>query len=139
MAKTMIRFNGNVSKVNYLCSSFCCAGDKEKLYVIGNEFGSTDLIVANNETEAWEEWLDNQPALDDDDLFIAYGFDNPDQYKLACGLDDDARSVYLKSLGLSEDFTIIEGYEYMPNSGNTTGIVDVSEYIWIRKYVNQKL
>ena len=132
--KIHTRYKGEIVKVNYLECGF--PGKLEDLYMVGNEYGPTDLICALSLGDAWDEWLDNEPAIDDHDLFMAYGFDNPDQYNLACKLDDPA--VYLKSLGLSEDFTIVEGYEYMPNFGSTNGIVDVSEYQWIRPYLDCK-
>jgi hypothetical protein len=129
--KTAIRYYGKIVKVNFIDEGI--AG-KTSLYLVGNEFGPTDLICAFSESNAWEAWLDDQPAIDNHDLFMAYGFENPDAYNLACNMDDCDRKVYLKSLGLSEDFTLIEGYEYMPNFGNTNGVVDVGEYTWIREF-----
>lgn len=134
--KINTRYNGQIVKVNYLESGI--PGKTKDLYMVGNEYGATDLICAFSESDAWEEWLDNEPAIDDHDLYMAYGFNNPDEYALACKMDESDRAIYLKSLDLSEDFTIVEGYEYMPNSGGTNGIVDVSEYQWIRPYLDCK-
>ena len=131
--KTQIRFNGNTTKVNYLCSSYAVPGKDSNLFVFGNEYGATYLIAATSMDEAWDEWLDDQPCIEDADLYMAYGFENPDSYALACGMNDSDRAIYLKSLGLSPS-TIVEGYQYMPNSGGTNGIVDVSDYEWIREY-----
>lgn len=113
---------GEKQKVIWLCPGM--AGD-DRYFLIGNEFGATHLICAGSFDAAWEEWLDNQPAISDGDLYIAFGFDS--------AKDLDAYIEKRTTNCEDWDLDLVEGYEYMPNFGGTNGIVDVSEYIWQRE------
>lgn len=127
-----------ILEVTWLCSGTPGLGRySDKYFMVYNEFGLTHLICAANVSDAWEEWLDNQPAIADEDLWMAYGFPSKKSYDLYCKLENEEdQETFLSSLeGFDNlDLELAEGYEYMPNFGGTNGIVDVGHYIQIAEY-----
>ncbi len=123
---------GEKQKVIWLCPGM--AGD-DRYFLIGNEFGATHLICARSYDVAWEEWLDSQPAIADEHLYLAWGFESEEEYEFVSGLSGHKQGYYLRKLEVSEDgeWHLAEGYEYMPNSGGTNGIVSVGHYTWQRE------
>ena len=115
--RTKIRFSGNVYRVNYLCSSFSAPSPKSQLWVIGNEYGPSHLITANSLDGAYGEYLDSLTPIPEDEVPEAYGV------------------ITLEGLTSEEqdELSLVDGYEYMPNAGGSTGIVNVGLYVWIHK------
>jgi hypothetical protein len=140
---TLVKFRGERYKVEFLDPGW----DGCPLFLFGHEFGPTHLIRADHYGSAWEEWLDEQPPIKKDDLWLAYGFNSEDSYKAFCllfqmGLKEQAWAI-AKSEGIDgsgvsvpEDYPpIIEGYDYQPNATGT-GIVDVGHYVWVAQLRN---
>lgn len=129
-----------------------------RAWLFGHEFGATRLIIADSFNDAWEEMLDDAKAIEASEVPEAYGLESEaeidaieaftrndgsdptrEQYSLveailkrgSCNWDgvnnpgDNPFSIV--------DFPcLLEGYEYKPNFGNSTGIVDVGHYAWLR-------
>ena len=148
---TRIRWNRDVVKVQFLDAS---TGD-DKLYVVYNGFGCTHLIKARSFTDAWDEWLDNEPTIPERRVFEAYGFPTEELYDRFCdelsevGLEsayawvesfnanlndeDSWKKIELNTgrITVPDDYPkLIEGYELQPNSSGT-GIVDVGHYTYM--------
>ena len=92
--------------------------DDDPLWVCGHEFGPTHLIKAPSFDAAFEELLDNSPAIDDTDIPEAFGFDSLEDFQHA-----DQNTINL-----------VEGYYFMPNFGGTNGIVNLGHYWWMQEY-----
>lgn len=119
---------------------------------------ATRLIIADSFDDAWDYMLDDAEAIEPAEVPEAYGLESQteldaiaaftrdndsdatrEQYSLvktilkrgSCNWDgvdnpgDDPFSIV--------DFPrLLEGYEYKPNFGNSTGIVYVGHYAWLR-------
>jgi hypothetical protein len=112
-----IRFNGDVVKVRYLCGSFAVPSPKSKLWIIGDEFGPTHLITADNVDKAYGKYLDDQIPISEDEATEAFGVDS----------FLDLTPNELESLELKE------GIEYLPKATGTSGIDNVGYYVWIKE------
>jgi hypothetical protein len=80
---THVRFNGEVSKVEWLGDPVS-KGDREygySLYYMGNEYGLTHLIGARSDSDAYEYYVDSLCAEDDEYIHRAYGFPNDKTFK----------------------------------------------------------
>lgn len=67
-----------------------------RLYVMGNEFGATHVILAENESEAWEEWADTQEPCDhgaDPDVLAAVARGD-DEIGCDCRMREDGAYVW---------------------------------------------
>ena len=115
-SKTKIRFNGKVTRVNYVCSTSVPSPDS-RLWIIGNEFGPTHLVKAESFDEAWDEFLDDLEPIPEDEVPEAYGllFYIPEDYQ--------------------DDLQLEEGYEFKPNGSGGTGIVYPGIYAWGREFI----
>jgi len=119
--KIVINYREQLTQVELLGSGDLTG---EKLFVIGNEFGATHLVTAYDACSAWEEWLDEQPTIPDDEVREAYGFDT--QEAMGKAREDD------------NPIELIEGYEYQANCTGT-GIVNVDHYTWISEATIESL
>lgn len=129
-----------------------------RAWLFGHEFGSERLIIADSFSDAWEEMLDDAEAIEPAEVPEAYGLESQEeldaieafashdgteptreQFKLVreilkrgtCnwdGVDDPG----LDPLAIVDFPCLLEGYEYKPNFGNSTGIVSVGHYAWLR-------
>mgnify|MGYP001823828372 CR=1 FL=1 len=88
-----------------------------EFYVIGHEFGPTDVIRASSAESALDIWADEQQSIPLDQMHEAYGFDSEEELRAA-----DAREEYPE---------LLEGYVYQSNHDGGSGIVDVGYYQWI--------
>ena len=142
---TRIRFYDRVEKVQFLDPG--SPGDR--LFVMGEQFGVTHLILAGCMEDAYDEWMDSQPTIPASELWQAHGFSSPETYQEFCRLfemqhKEEAWAI-AKSEGIEggsvtvpEDFpALIEGFEYQPNFSGT-GVVNVSEYLWIHLFKEGK-
>ena len=96
----------------------------ETLWVYGQEFGPTMILSGRSFESAYEIMLDNSEAVSEADLHEAYGFDT----------DAHMRDTLRKcEQGWLEYPDLVEGYSHMPNSGDSTGVVNVGDYEWMRE------
>lgn len=97
------------------------------LWVFGREWGPDALVGALGCDAAYEKWLDEQPAIPEDEIPEAYGFygDNAKQ--------DLEQVLWGATEGLCDYPELMEGYAYQPNAGQGSGIVDVGHYLWFRE------
>ena len=84
----------------------------DTVWIHRNEYGSSSAYLAASFEGAFEELLDNDPGIDKEDIPDAYGFDTLAELEAA---DLDRVSL-------------VEGYYYMPNFGDTTGIVNLGHH-----------
>lgn len=66
------------------------------VYVFGNEFGATHVVLAQNESEAWEEWAETQEPCDhgeDPEVLAALGRGD-DDIGCDCSQRDDGQYVW---------------------------------------------
>lgn len=136
--------------------------DCSRFYVAGHEFGPTHLIHVeayhgDGYQSAWEEWIDESPTIEEDELVEAYGLDGEsfiDQAHAKArgdnppygtpGWDEAMKKIrgHAKLLlkqagdraqeGLGEYPDLIEGYEHQSNSSGT-GVVSVGHYAWMNE------
>lgn len=95
-------------------------GLNEFLYVAfdGSYWSPVLIVGAASWTDAYETAIDERPTVAPDDLWMAYGFDSPEEY--------DAAVMEAKESG--HDWPdLAEGYTYQSNASGT-GIVDTSEF-----------
>lgn len=97
-----------------------------KLYLFGNEFGPTWVIRARSLETAYDIWLDEQPTVPKDELYLAYGFSSEKAFNDLM----KAHPEYPLSLP--------KGYEYQPNASGT-GIVEVGYYEWFRELTQEQM
>lgn len=122
--------------------------DGWRWFVLGHEYGPTMLVRAQNESSAYEIWVDESATIDAGDVHEAYGaFDklldamesrgHEDDCALRefCGRWDEWYFEMSTSAGNLADvwdsWPLLEGYEYQSNSSGT-GIVDVGHYAWMK-------
>lgn len=81
------------------------------LYVFGNEFGATHVVLAAYEGEAWEEWADTQEPCDhgDDPEVLAKVEAGEDDIGCDCTQREDGQYVWdvycwMRSHGRLEHF-----------------------------------
>lgn len=110
---TTRRVTGDGFPLTVLHASDC----QDRVWIAGHEFGPTHIILASSFESAWDEWLDAQPTIDEEEVPEAFGF-----------YGDDAH----EALRHAECPNLVEGYEHQPNATGT-GIVDVGLYAWMRE------
>lgn len=99
---------------------------QDRVWIAGHELGPTHIILASSFESAWDEWLDAQPTIHDDEIPEAYGFYGEDGRQR---LELAERLAKVREDGWPE---LVEGYEYQPTATGT-GIVDVGHYAWLRE------
>lgn len=118
-------------------------------YLLGFEFGATHLICANNESDAYECWVDLLPPVPMDEIHEAYNaFDKLVEYMEAKGYENDYQlrrfcsewcRYYFEvdtkdanSTGAWDRWELGESYRYQSNSTDS-GIVHVGHYEWMNE------
>lgn len=83
------------------------------LYVFGNEFGATHVVIAENDSEAWEEWAETQEPCDhgnDPEVLAKIASEDFDgDHGCDCSLREDGQYVWdvycwMRSHGRLEHF-----------------------------------
>jgi len=121
MAK-VVQPNGEKALVRYI-EDWGMRGGKNWLYC--NEYGPVMLVNVSPNTafdSVFEIVLDNSPAIQDNEVYQAYGFDSQTEF-------DNADT---------SEIDLAEGYHYMPNAGGTSGIVWVGYYWNLQEYTGKK-
>ena len=121
VAKVLLR-NGEKAEVQYL-EDWGIRGGKNWLYC--NEYGPVMLVNVSPNIgydSVFDIVLDNSPAIENNDVYQAYGFNSQEEF-------DNADTSELE---------LAEGYHYMPNAGNTSGIVWVGYYWTLAEYTGEK-
>jgi hypothetical protein len=120
-------------------------------YLCGHEFGPTFLIRADNESSAYEIWIDESPTIEVDDVPEAYGaFDKLVEHMEKLGHENDyplrdfanrwnpwffqVSTHNANYTGAWDSWNLDEGYQYQSNASGT-GIVSVGHYEWMRSLV----
>lgn len=128
-------------------------------WLFGHAIDPTRLIIADSFGDAWEEMLDDAEAIEPSEVPEAYGLESQTELDAIAaftrndGSDPTRAQFSLVRTILSRkscnwdgvdnpgddpcsivDFPcLLEGYEYKPNFGNSTGIVDVRYRAWLRE------
>lgn len=126
----------------------------EKVYLISHEYGPNSIVFADNESNAYEIWVDNQNTIEQDEVHEAYGaYDALREHMASLGHEDTVylrrfcinwAPIYFKIMApkATQDddpcSSLIEGYEYQSNSTDT-GIVEVGHYTRIDKISKDKI
>ena len=88
-----------------------------EFFVIGNEYGPTDVIRTFSAEFALELWADKQQSIPAEDVPEAYGFNS---------------SLELSAFEEREEYPeLLEGYMYQSSADGGSGIVNVGHYQWI--------
>ncbi len=143
-SKFSVRDRERLVKVNFIDDyGLGCSKYNAKFYLFYNEFGYTDLVHADNETSAWEAWIDEQETVPMEEVHEAYGaYDAMRDYMIQKGYEDDRHlrdfcnrncPLFFRWKNAQEhEMDLIEGYHYQSNFTGT-GIVDVGHYVGIRE------
>lgn len=93
------------------------------MWVVGNEFGPTHLVLDMEEAgEALEVYYDSLAPIPEEEVWEAYGFDSLAEWK---GWNEDMSA---ESRGL------LPGYEWQTEfKACESGIVWIGHHVWIRK------
>jgi hypothetical protein len=110
-----IKHCGYIRKVRLLLDDWTPWG---KHYLLLDETGPLMLVKATSWDEAFDAILDALPSIEPDDLPDAYGLNNLDELEQAD----------------PNDLDLDYGYYYQPNSGGTTGIVNLGHYWTMEEY-----
>ena len=118
----VIASNGEKTLVKYV-EDWGMRDGKNWLYY--NEYGPVMLINTADNTsfdEVFELVLDNSPAIENEDVYMAYGFNSQEEF-------DNADT---------SEIDLSKGYHYMSNAGGTSGIVWTGYYWNLQEYTGEK-
>lgn len=129
---------------------------KTRFYAAGFEFGATHVIACDSFETAWTTWVDELPAIPEEELIEAYGPDSGEYrgksfYDMAIEMYqkeqeclprgnqswDEVRAIARRML---ESYMVegkrypelVEGYEHQSNATGT-GVVATGYYAWMRE------
>ena len=108
----------------------------DKLFAAFRQFASDPFLIirAKSWETAYEIMIDEAPAIPDEDIPEAYGFDGWDSYGEKTEETYSPETVQERFDAAIEEMDaggrpveLMEGYEYKSNFGNTSGIVATEE------------
>ena len=77
--------HGCETTVEFTDSYGLSCGSNGEWFVAGHEFGATILIHASSFEDAWGEWIDNSPTIEESEVPEAYGIDDSPKGEVVYG------------------------------------------------------